>query len=77
MLISYEHVGRYFCGCLTNEELDVSVGETPTDRKVYDGFYRQVNFPSNFFANSLVINPSIANDIESVEVLYGDASIPL
>jgi hypothetical protein len=44
--------------------------------EVYDGFYRQVNFPYNFFANSLVINPSIANDIESVEVLYGDASIP-
>ncbi|MCX2582913.1 hypothetical protein [Pedobacter sp. MR22-3] len=32
MLISYEQVGRYFCGCLTNGELDVSVGETPTDR---------------------------------------------
>lgn len=35
--------------------------------EVYDGFSRSVKFNPNFFANSLVINPAIANDVASVE----------
>lgn len=35
--------------------------------EVYDGFSRSVKFNPNFFANSLVINPAIINDVASVE----------
>jgi len=44
--------------------------------EVNDGFFRWVIFPPNFFRNELVINPAIFNEIRSVEVLYGDESLP-
>ncbi|MFD2285610.1 hypothetical protein GJU39_13860 [Pedobacter petrophilus] len=39
----------------------------------YEGseYYKYVQFPPNFFKNSLIINPAIANEVEDVEVLYG------
>lgn len=45
--------------------------------EVYDGSYRSLTFPSDFFKNSLLINSAIASEVENIEVYYGLPGQPI